>query len=117
MNCKIHGTKYINGLDNNYQSTNQYFCTECIKESENNNLLLERTFITFLSKSYFITVIFPFIYSIFSILFEFFEYLGFNFKVMFLIKLIVSLSLSILLSWILIKSRKKYLKPVITTKS
>ncbi len=57
MNCKIHGIKYINGLDNNYQSTNQYFCTECIKESENNNLLLERTFITFLSKSYFITAI------------------------------------------------------------
>lgn len=114
MNCKLHGIEYKNGLDDNYQSTNQYFCTECIKESENNNLLLERTFIVFLSKSYFITVIFPFVYSILSILLEAFEYFGCNFKEVFLIKLVASLSLSILLTWFLIQSRKKSLKPVIS---
>ncbi len=114
MNCKLHGIKYKNGLDDNYQSTNQHFCTECIRESEDNNLLLERTFIAFLSKSYFITVIFPFVYSILSILLEAFEYFGYNFNEVFLIKLIASSSLSILLTWFLIKSRKKSLKPVIS---
>lgn len=110
--CPVHKIEYelVNG---NLDCGSFLYCLQCDKESHDENLFLERTFIEFLRKYYFASIIFPFFYSILSMAVEFSQFFGFEIKYVLPIKIIFSIFFSYGLTLFLIDSRKKNIRPVI----
>ena len=110
--CPVHKIEYklVNG---NLECGSFLYCLQCDEESHDENLLLERTFIEFFRKYYFIAIIFPFFYSFLSMLLEISQLYSLEIKYVLPIKIIFSAVFSIVLTLFLIGSRKKNIRPAI----
>lgn len=111
--CPTHRKAYVLIEDTN-QNIRFFYCDACDNETKDSNALLERTFLDLIRKEYFILVIFPFVYSSLSLLIDIGEIWGFVVQDSLTYKVILTLVISIPLSFYLIKTHKKTLKPLIS---
>lgn len=111
--CPTHRKAYVLIEDTN-QNIRFFYCDACDNETKDSNALLERTFLDLVRKEYFLLVIFPFVYSSLSLLIDIGEIWGFVVQDSLVYKVILTVVISNLLSFYLIKTRRKTLKPLIS---